>query len=84
MLIWEGYMSVIAFVGSSAYYMQAYKLYKRKAAKDLSIQGYLISLFTSANWLIYGLIIKDVPLVFSGMISTIGAGLVIAGILSYS
>ena len=84
MLVWEGYMSVIAFVGSSAYYIQAYKVFKREAAKDLSIQGYLISLFTSANWLIYGLVIKDIPLVFSGLISTIGAGLVIVGIFRYS
>lgn len=77
-------MSAIAFLGSCVYYIQSFRIFKRKSAKDLSLPGYLISLFTSANWLVYGIVIKDIPLIFSGSVSTLGAILVITGIWRYS
>ncbi|MGI4775955.1 MAG: SemiSWEET family transporter [Janthinobacterium lividum] len=78
------YMSAIALLGSFVSYMQAYRIVKRKSAEDLSLRGYLISLFTSTNWLIYGIAISDQPLIVSGIIGSIGAGLVVASILKYS
>lgn len=77
------YMSAVAFLGSCGYYLQAYRIFKRKSAKDLSFPGYSISLFSSVNWLVYGIMIKDIPLISSGIISTLGAGLVTIGILKY-
>lgn len=76
-------MSAVAFLGSCGYYLQAYRIFKRKSAKDLSLPGYSISLFSSINWLAYGLMIKDIPLISSGIISTLGSGLVTFGILRY-
>ncbi len=77
------YMSTIAFLGSCVYYIQSFRIFKRKSANDLSLPGYLISLFTSLNWLTYGYFIDDVPLIASGSISALGAGLVTCGILLY-
>jgi len=77
-------MSIIALLGSLAYYIQAYKTFKIKKANDLAKISYLLSCFTSVNWLLYGIFNKDVPLVISGVISTIGSGLVIIGIILYT
>ncbi|RYE05702.1 MAG: hypothetical protein EOP33_00295 [Rickettsiaceae bacterium] len=79
----DTYMSIVALLGSFVSYMQAYRIIKRKSAQDLSLLGYLISLFTSANWLVYGLSISDSPLTVSGSIGFIGAGLVVISILKY-
>lgn len=76
-------MSAIAFLGSCVYYIQSFRIFKRKSASDLSLPGYLISLFTSLNWLAYGYFINDIPLISSGSISALGAGLVVTGILLY-
>ena len=78
------YMSTIAFLGSCVYYIQSVKIFKTKSASDLSLPGYMISLFTSLNWLTYGYFISDIPLIASGSISALGAGLVICGMLLYS
>lgn len=77
------YMSLIALIGSSVYYIQSYKVFKRKSAADLSALGYGLSFFTSINWLVYGMINSDAPLIFSGVISSLGAGLILIGISKY-
>jgi len=76
-------MSGIALLGSLTYYIQAYKIFVTKSAKDITLLGYLISTFTSINWLIYGWSIQDNPLISSGGISLVGALLVVTGIIKY-
>lgn len=77
------YMSIIAFLGSLVYYIQSYKVFKKKSASDLSLLSYIISCFTSLNWLIYGLATDDLPLIASGFISIIGSILVVLCIIIY-
>ena len=83
MLTWEFYMSVIAFLGSVAYYIQAFKIFRKKIANGISLMAYMLSVFTSVNWLVYGIIINDISLIGSGGFSTLGAILVVIGALIY-
>lgn len=78
------YMSLIALIGASVYYIQSYKIFKRKSAADLSVTSYSLCFFTSINWLVYGIVIADIPLILSGVISTLGTSLVLLGIFKYS
>jgi len=77
------YMSGIAFIGSFFHYVQAYKIFRTRSAEDLSILAFSISLCTSINWLIYGVMIKSVPLICCGGAGALGATLVLIGILTF-
>lgn len=77
------YMFAVAIAGSLIYYFQAYKIFAVKSAKDVTAMGFILSLFTSINWLIYGIFKGDTPLICSGSLSVIGAALVLLGILYY-
>ena len=38
-------MSLIALIGASVYYIQSYKIFRRKSAADLSITSYSLCFF---------------------------------------
>ena len=50
---------------------QLYKTYKTKRVKDLSLHTILIIFLSNVLWLIHGLYIYDLTLIFSGIISSI-------------
>ena len=77
------YMFGIALAGSLIYYLQAYKIFTTRSAQDISLAGFSINLFTSINWLVYGLFKTDIPLIFSGLLGVVGAGSVLLGIFFY-
>ncbi len=62
-----GFCTTIAFVP------QSYKIYKTKHTKDLSLVMYIILNIGILLWLIYGIIIKDSPLITANGISQIFA-----------
>ena len=66
-----------------ANFPQAYKIFKRKSAKDISIITFFFLTIGAIMWALYGIEIKSFPLIFSNSIGTIGTILVIIGWFLY-
>lgn len=74
------YMLAVAIIGSLIFYLQAYKIFTKGSAKDVSVGGFTISLFTSINWLVYGIVKSNHPMILSGSLCTVGSILVLVGV----
>lgn len=62
---------------SFGYFSQTYKIFKRKSAKDVSLVTYLFFTVGIVIWLIYGLSIKNYPIIISNLVFLIGAASVL-------
>jgi len=76
------FMIVVGILGQSLYYLQAFKIYKQASAEDVSLEGFLIALFSLTCWLIYGALIKDKVLIIVNIFGVIGAALTTLAIFS--
>ena len=65
--------TIFGIAMSIGYFPQAYKIFKRKSAKDISLITYL--LFTSGIivWSIYGFSIKNLPIMISNLVAFVGS-----------
>jgi len=61
-------MSYITLLGlfaaactTSAFIPQVIKAYKTKQTKDISLGMYIVLMIGIASWLIYGIVIQDIP-----------------------
>lgn len=81
--IYANYMVFIGILGQILYYAQAYKIFSSKSAADLSIVGFTAGFISVSSWLIYGLILRDRPLIIANIVACIGAIAVIVGIIMY-
>jgi MtN3 and saliva related transmembrane protein len=77
------YMSFIGVVGQLVFFAQGVKIFQTKSAKDVSILAFVFGLISVTSWFIYGLVIKDRPLVISNFVAIVGAIFVLAGIYFY-
>ena len=73
----EKYMFFIAILGSVFLYIQAYKIYEKKSANDISIVAFSIVLFVSLNWLLYGYILDKKVIILSSILGAIGSSIVL-------
>lgn len=62
---------------------QAYKIFKRKSAKDIAPITPILITFGSIVWFFYGLYIDDIPLIVANGIGIISASLVVLGYFFY-
>lgn len=67
-----------------AIFPQAYKIFKDKAARDVSALTFIILTAGSFIWLLYGLDDHDTPIVASYAIRFVAAGLVLGLIVYYA
>jgi len=67
-------MGVIMSLG---YFPQAYKVYKNKSSKDISLLAFVIFSLGTLTWFIYGLTIKDIPIILGFILGVIGSWLVL-------
>ncbi len=81
--ILKAYMVFIGTFGQFLYFAQAYQIYSTKSVSDLSLMGFLAGLVSVTSWLIYGIVLKDLPLIIANVTAVIGALLVVMGILVY-
>lgn len=77
-------VSIFGALMSIGHFPQAYKIYKNKSSKDVSLITYSIFLVGSIIWLIYGIMINETPIIISFIIGVIGTSLVFFLILKYS
>ena len=60
-----------AFCTTIAFLPQAIKVYKSKSTKDISLYMFLIFTIGVLSWLIYGIIIRDLPIIFANAVTLI-------------
>jgi MtN3 and saliva related transmembrane protein len=70
---------VAAFLTTSALIPQALRAWRTRSTGDLSLPAYLAYVTGIALWLIYGLVLRDPPLIFSNAASLM-LGLAILGL----
>jgi len=58
-----------AFCTTIAFLPQAIKVYKSKSTKDISLWMFLIFTTGVLSWLIYGLLISDLPIIFANTVT---------------
>jgi MtN3 and saliva related transmembrane protein len=62
-----------------ANFPQAYKIFKRKSAKDISILTYSFLFLGALIWIFYGVEINNLPIILTNILGAINLGLVILG-----
>lgn len=77
------FATIFGTIGSFANIPQLYKIFKRKSAKDISILTYTIVFIGTLTWLLYGIQLKDFPLIFSNGVALIFVSGVIFGWFIY-
>ncbi len=77
-------VSIFGILMSIGHFPQAYKIYKNKSSKDVSLITYVIFFVGGIIWLIYGIIINEFPIIISFIIGVIGTSLVLFLIFRYS
>ena len=60
-----------AFCTTFAFLPQAIKVYQTKSTKDISLYMFLIFTIGVLSWLIYGLIINDLPVILANAITLV-------------
>ncbi len=76
-------MGLIGSFGQLLFYFQAFNIFWSKSAGEVSLLGFTIAFISLSCWLLYGLIIKDTPLIVANITGVIGALLVMIGIITY-
>ncbi|NCN51904.1 hypothetical protein GW931_02740 [archaeon] len=76
-------VSIFGILMSIGYFPQAYKIYKNKDAKGISIISYLIFFVGCLVWLIYGALLQDFHIIISFVVGVIGSFLVLVLALKY-
>ena len=77
------YVLIIALIGNGMYYAQALEIFLSKTSCSVSLLGFLMGTFSSANWLIYGIVRKVKPIVISSTFGLVGGILVLGMIIFY-
>ena len=75
--------TIFGTIGAFASAPQIYRIFKRKSAKDISIVTYAIVFIGTLTWLLYGIQLKDFPLIFSNSVALILLSGVIFGWFLY-
>ena len=60
-----------AFCTTIAFLPQAIKVFKSKITKDISLYMFLIFTIGVLSWLVYGLIINDMPIILANAVTLI-------------
>jgi len=81
--IFEKYMFIVGLLGQLVFYLQAYEIFYKQNAGDVSFIAFLFGFFSVLSWLIYGIVIKNSILIFANTFAVIGALAVLTAILMY-
>lgn len=68
---------------ASSGFPQGVKIFKRKSAKDISLSSRLMLLIGGLVWLIYGVLLFNIPIIISNIFGTFAEILVITGYILY-
>lgn len=77
MKLFELFVTGIGILMSLGYYPQAYKIWKHKSSENISIPTFTIFSFGTLTWFIYGISIRDLPIIFSFGLGVIGSWMIL-------
>ncbi len=75
--------TIMGIVMSLSHFSQAYKIYKRKSAKDISLTFITVFTIGAYVWLAYGLLLQEWPVIISFLIACFGTTTVLFLTLRY-
>jgi len=75
--------TIFGTLGGLANLPQWVKIFKRKSAKDISVITYTFVFIAAIIWLLYGIEIKDFPLIIANIFGSINIALVLVGWYMY-
>ncbi len=62
---------IAGIITTSALVPQALKIYKTKSARDISLTMFIFLAIGITLWLIYGVLIKEIPVILANFVSLI-------------
>ncbi|MFQ5647817.1 MAG: SemiSWEET family sugar transporter, partial [Candidatus Aenigmatarchaeota archaeon] len=71
--------TIFGSIGGLANLPQAYRIFRRKSAGDISITTYSILLAGALVWVLYGLEIGNFPVIITNVFGSVCIGLVALG-----
>ena len=78
------YFGLVAGICTTISFLpQVLKIWRTKSVNDISLLMFLIFTFGVVNWLIYGLIIKDKPIILANTVTLILCLLILIGIVKF-
>ena len=77
----DNLMMLIGFLGSVSSLPQVWKIYQTGEVAGISITTYLLALFVIISWLVYGIYIKNKPLILTTSITTLISFVVIVQVV---
>ena len=83
MAILEMLALIFGTISGIANFPQAYKIFKRKSAKDISMLTYSFLFIGATVWILYGIELWNLPIIITNTAGAINIGLVIIGWLLY-
>lgn len=83
MKIFQIVTTIIGITMSLGYYPQAYKIWKLKSSKEISLINYIILGVGTLTWFIYGLVLNDTVIMISFIFGVVGSWLMIFLVLKY-
>lgn len=85
--MWIDILNVLVTIAgvlmSLGHFPQAYKIYKRKSSKDVSLITYAIFTIGSFIWLAYGITLNQWPIIATFIVAVVGTLSVITLALKY-
>ena len=72
-----GTLTTIAFVP------QAWRVWSRRSARDISLATFLIFFTGTAVWLAYGLLVRDIPVIVANSLTLVMASAILVGKLRF-
>lgn len=75
--------TVFGTLSGIANFPQVLKIFKRKSAKDISIITYTFLFIGAIIWILYGIEIKNFPIIITNIFGGINLGLVVIGWFLY-
>lgn len=79
----EKYMNLVGPLGNLMFYFQAYQIVTTEASSSVSLPGFAISVIALSSWLLYGIVIKNTPLIIANAVGAVGAIAVVSAIWLY-
>ena len=68
---------------SLSFFPQVIKVIKSKSTKDISLAMFLIFCVGVAAWLVYGILLRDTPIILANIITLILAGIILGYKIRY-
>lgn len=77
------FVTIMGVVMSLGYFPQAYKIWKERSSKNISIPAFIIFSLGTLTWFIYGILLKDITIILGFTLGVIGSWSVLLMTLMY-